>query len=79
MFRVGDQVKLSAFGRKTYKDSFCNPWHEVGFIEENKGPGYSMPYYVRWQKTGNCYRRVDLVLAMTTAISLEQMLKECLE
>lgn len=78
MFRVGDLVRLSAIGRKTYKDSFDNPWHEVGVIEENEGPEYSMPYYVRWQKAGNCYRKEDLELAYPP-ISLEQMLKECLE
>lgn len=44
MFRVGDQVKLSAIGRKTYPNNFHdNPHEEVGVVEGDF-LGYPMPY-----------------------------------
>lgn len=78
MFRVGDSVRLSAIGRKTYPNNFHdNPHEEVGVVEGDS-LGYSMPYSVSWPAGYNCYRKEDLELAYPT-ISLEQMLKECLE
>ena len=90
MFRVGDLVRLSADGKESYMDSRYNPHDQVGIVEEYVGiveeynaRGFvskkRMPYDVRWLSGGtNIYREVDLEL-VGPPISLEQMLKECLE
>ena len=83
MFRVGDQVKLSAIGRETYVDTPDNPHNEIGIVEDKihyRRDG--MPYNVRWPSGDwNIYCKRDLELAgppSCSQLSLEQMLKECL-
>ena len=81
MFRVGDQVKLSAMGIKKYKDTPYNPHNGIGIVEDYSYSGLFdfMPYDVRWPSGKlNKYREEDLELA-GPPLSLEQMLKECLE
>jgi hypothetical protein len=80
MFRVGDQVKLSAMGRGRYADTPYNPHNEIGIVEDNiHFPREGMSYNVRWPSGEvNIYRRRDLELVHPVT-SLEQMLKECLE
>ena len=80
MFRVGDQVKLSAIGRKKYADTPYNPHNGIGIVEDNiHFLQEGMPYDVRWLSGEmNIYRERDLELVRTVT-SLEQMLKECLE
>ena len=78
MFKEGDRVRLSKVGRERYKDTPYNPHNEVGVVEESLDRVGFMPYTVRWPSgLGNIYREVDLELAHP-AVSLEEMLKECL-
>jgi hypothetical protein len=80
VFKEGDRVRLSKVGRKHYKDTPYNPHNEIGTVEENNDLGSKerMPYDVRWPSgIRNIYREVDLELAHP-AVSLEEMLKECL-
>jgi hypothetical protein len=78
MFRVGDLVRLSARGKEKYRDEPYNPHNEVGVVEESHALIVYMAYEVRWSNFGNIYREVDLELALPS-ISLEEMLKGCLE
>ncbi len=77
MFKEGDQVRLSAKGRKKYKDTPYNPHNKVGVVEESHVSTDYMPYEVRWLGFVNTYREEDLEL-VHPSISLEEMLKECL-
>jgi hypothetical protein len=78
MFKEGDRVRLSAMGRKKYRDTLYNPHNEVGVVEENYNPmDYYMSCNVRWLLFWKYYREEELELAHPS-ISLEEMLKECL-
>jgi hypothetical protein len=79
VFKKGDRVRLSEFGKITYCDRPNNPHDEVGVVI---GVSRFPPFFacwVMWDCGGiNAYDVVELEHSDIPDIPLEQMLKECL-